>query len=291
MITRIKHFLRISYLVARTRILNVFYGKPKVKSDVETIDRILSEGASVSRFGDGEIAIINGQQLGFQNSDKKLAHRLDQVLRSKSDMMICIPDIYTVSSIRKLTFDSKIFWLNELLHNRHIWYSIPKDTVYYDACITRPYIRIRDKNHSRLLFEKLKEVWRGRDVVIVEGKQSRLGVGNDLFDDCHRVSRILCPPKNAFAAYEAILDACTQLPKDVLLLLSLGPTASVLAYDLNELGYQAFDLGHIDLEYEWYLQKAATRTVIKHKAVNELYTEAEMVHDEMYEKQIIKIID
>lgn len=291
MVVQLKHFLKVTYLVFRTRLLNLFFRKPKVKSDIETIDRIIEQKSSVSRFGDGEIAIINGVQLGFQSHDDKLAQRLDQVLRSENDMMICIPDIYTIKSIRKLTFESKVFWMNELLHNRHIWYSIPRNKTYYDACFTRPYIRIRNKEHSKLLFEKLKEVWHERDVVIVEGKQSRLGIGNDLFDGCRSISRILCPPKNAFAAYEKILQVCMQLPKDALLILSLGPTASVLAYDLHKLGYQACDLGHIDLEYEWFLQKAQTRTAIKHKAVNELHTEAEQMHDEKYEKQIIAVIN
>jgi hypothetical protein len=39
--------------------------------------------------------------------------------------------------------------------------------------------------------------------------------------------------------------------KNILILISLGPTATVLAYDLAKLGYWAIDIGHIDNEYEW----------------------------------------
>ena len=38
------------------------------------------------------------------------------------------------------------------------------------------------------------------------------------------------------------------------MLLSLGMTATVLAYDLAKLGYWAIDMGHLDIEYEWYLK-------------------------------------
>jgi len=30
----------------------------------------------------------------------------------------------------------------------------------------------------------------------------------------------------------------------------LGPTTTVLAYDLYKNGYQAIDIGHVDLEHE-----------------------------------------
>lgn len=35
-------------------------------------------------------------------------------------------------------------------------------------------------------------------------------------------------------------------------MISLGPTATVLAYDLFKAGYQAIDFGHVDVEYEWW---------------------------------------
>ena len=35
-------------------------------------------------------------------------------------------------------------------------------------------------------------------------------------------------------------------------LIALGQTATVLAYDLSEAGLQAIDPGHVDVEYEWY---------------------------------------
>ena len=93
-------------------------------------------------------------------------------------------------------------------------------------------------------FDELREIWNNRDIVFVEGEKSRLGVGNDLFDNVRSIKRILCPISDAFDRYNDILSAALNLEKDALLLIALGPTATVLSYDLFKAGYQAIDIGH-----------------------------------------------
>ena len=66
-----------------------------------------------------------------------------------------------------------------------------------------------------------------------------------------------------------ILNEAKKLDKNKLILLALGPTATVLAYDLSKLGYQAIDIGHIDIEYEWFLQGAKEKVAIENKYVGE----------------------
>ena len=50
-----------------------------------------------------------------------------------------------------------------------------------------------------------------------------------------------------------------------MILITLGPTATILAYDLAMQGYQAIDLGQVDNEYEWFLRHATERIVIEGK--------------------------
>lgn len=72
----------------------------------------------------------------------------------------------------------------------------------------------------------------------------------------------------------------------------MGPTATVLAYDLACRGYQALDIGHLDLEYEWYLMGTNTKVNIPHKYVNEVCG-GEVVsdcNDENYISQIVSNI-
>ena len=84
-----------------------------------------------------------------------------------------------------------------------------------------------------------------------------------------------------------------KIKKNILILISLGPTATVLAYDLCKLGYQAIDVGHIDIEYEWFLKNASTKVVVENKFVNEVNNGENnftKVKDKLYYKQIIKTI-
>ena len=57
-----------------------------------------------------------------------------------------------------------------------------------------------------------------------------------------------------------------------LICITLGPAATVLAYDLGKAGIQAIDIGQLDNEYEWYLQGVQERTEIKGKMVAEIKT-------------------
>ena len=111
MITEIKHFIRMGYLYTQTRIINLCRKKPVVRDDLSTLDKLVKEGNSIARFGDGEIALLNGQDIKFQAAAPELARRLKEVLDTNVDgMLVGIPNIFTIKSMRLLTFDSKLFW-------------------------------------------------------------------------------------------------------------------------------------------------------------------------------------
>ena len=63
----------------------------------------------------------------------------------------------------------------------------------------------------------------------------------------------------------------------------------VQAYDLYRAGFQAIDIGHMDLEYEWYRQKTGGRCEVKHKYNNECDggDNVEDIHDAKYEAEIV----
>ncbi|MDS7999103.1 GT-D fold domain-containing glycosyltransferase, partial [Streptococcus pneumoniae] len=72
--------------------------------------------------------------------------------------------------------------------------------------ISRPYMDLKDKTTSVAHFEKLKQLWDERDILIVEGENSRSGVGNDLFDNAQSVERIICPSRNAYGKVQVIQE-------------------------------------------------------------------------------------
>jgi len=124
--------------------------------------------------------------------------------------------------------------------------------------------------------------------LIVEGETSRSGVGNDLFDNAHSIKRIICPARDAYSYIEQIQKAIIQHAENRLILLMLGPTAKVLAYNLSELGYRAIDIGHIDSEYEWFKMGATEKVRFTHKHTADFNEDGIKLEDDaVYEQQII----
>lgn len=80
--------------------------------------------------------------------------------------------------------------------------------------------------------------------------------------------------------------------KSKLILIALGPTATVLSFDLSVNEYTALDIGHIDIEYEWFLQKTVEKTPVKNKYIGEIPgdTNVSEILDIKYESQIIRKI-
>ena len=112
-------------------------------------------------------------------------------------------------------------------------------------------------------------MWKDRDVVLIEGEKSRVGIGNDFFSEVKSLQRILCPVRDAYSAIDRIYKRVLDFGKDTLILLALGPTATVLAYRLHKAGYQALDIGHMDIEYEWCKLGVEKKIPIKGKYTNE----------------------
>ena len=48
--------------------------------------------------------------------------------------------------------------------------------------MTRPYMDYADHHIVKKWFTSLMRIWENRDIVLIEGCKSRLGVGNNLFE-------------------------------------------------------------------------------------------------------------
>ena len=140
---------------------------------------------------------------------------------------------------------------------------------------------------------KLKQIWKEKDILIVEGALTRSGVGNDLFDNTKSVKRILAPSRNAYQKVNKIEQMIRENAEDRLVLLMLGPTAKVIVDDLQDLDNQLIDLGHIDSEYEWFKMGATYKVKLKNKHTAEFNFDEniEAVHDQTYENEIIGKIE
>lgn len=139
----------------------------------------------------------------------------------------------------------------------------------------------------------MKQLWSGRDLLIVEGALTRSGVGNGLFTNTKSIKRIIAPSKNAYQKIDQIEQMIRENAEDRLVLLMLGPTAKVIVDDLQDLDNQLIDLGHIDSEYEWFKMGATYKVKLKNKHTAEFNFDEniEAVHDQTYENETIGKIE
>ncbi|MDR0220578.1 MAG: GT-D fold domain-containing protein [Lachnospiraceae bacterium] len=242
----------------------------KVMSIDETLDELLATEKSLMRFGDGEVALIKGADLHFQKHDPQLAAKMKQLLHYDYDnLLVTIPDIF--DGLEQYQARSKAFWREHLLFCRKYYYRYcDRNKVYGQTGVSRAYDQFADKSPCAGWFAKIRKIWDNKKVVVVEGTVTHNGVGNDLLDTAATVERIICPAQNAAEVYAEILAACREYPKDRLFLVSLGPTAKLLAEDLYNDGYRVLDIGQLDMEYEWFLRKATEKIPLaKHRIVGE----------------------
>ena len=284
----------ISIMAIKDEIIKILFSPPRILGSAETIDKIIAEKTSVSRFGDGEISLLlKIRDIGFQNSNENLSKKLFDTLKNKdSNLLVCLPKIFNDDDLKIFNTKAYFFWNKYVIKNRFLIYKlIDRNKIYGNSLFTRNYIDIKNKNGIDQYFQFIKRIWDNKDVIIVEGRYTRFGVNNDLLSNASSVKRILCPEKNAFDKYEIIYNCILNQNKKALYLLALGPTATVLAADLSKEGFWAIDIGHLDIEYEWFLMHAAWKTKVNNKYVNEtndIITEKnDDFFDEAYEKQII----
>lgn len=268
------------YFYEKRRIfeLHTRYRLP-IMGTKRTINYIRKHRCSIARYGDGEFRLmmkVENLNLSFQSKSLQLSEMLLDVLkRDNSNLLLCFPRYF--NSTRGLKEEAKHFWIEWGRRNQNqikivelIRENAKNQKKFGDALISRPYMDMSSPSLAKRIFPQLKKLWEQQDILILEGEQTRLGIGNDLFANARTVKRILAPAINAFDSYEELKKAVIDNYKGELLLIALGPTATVLAADFSERDIWALDIGHVDIEYEWYLNGAKTKTAIKGKYTNEV---------------------
>ena len=274
-----------------------------IESKESTISYIVDNRCSLSRFGDGEfkqiLALENNRSknadIGFQKFDKKLALRLKDVLASNNDnLAIGLPSPMFARNLHKMKRFPRQYWMDQsqLYFEPLRRWTIP-GKIYYDSFISRFYMDFKiNKSRTKKYISKLKQLWDKRNIIIVEGEKTRLGVGNDLFSNSNSIHRIICPSTNAFSKIDCIEEAIIHHYKsDNLVLVALGPTATVIAADMSKINIQTIDIGHVDIEYEWFNRASKFKEPIPGKFVNEAHLSFEECNNLcVYNSQIVETI-
>ena len=231
----------------------------------------------------------------FQSVNLELAERLRQIISADEveNIIVAIADDF--GCLEKYTEEAadgiRMYMTPE--KRKSIMKFIDMTRKYYDAYVTRPYLIYKDRKNAENIFLLFKKIWDGRSIVLVEGENAGIGIGNDLFSNVIEIKRILCPQQNAWNKYREIMEGIHSVAKPgELVCVSLGPTATVITYDLAKEGIQAIDIGQLDNEYEWFIRNAENRMQIPGKMTAEVNQKCEYyaVKNSEYLLQVVKRI-
>ena len=224
---------------------------PAVLTTRETLEFVTKNRASLCRFGDAEfdVCLHLDKDDPYQRPSEELSQRLREILQygCKAKLVVAIPPFNSSTNNLRDFFGTLSFWE---------WYWLVRFNVLRPFLIGAPYGNSFVSRSSVFYENTLEEVctlWEGRDVVFVIGKGGRFIFDQRLFGCIASHETIFVPPCNAFSEYDRVFAECRKFERDRLFLIAAGPTATVLAFDLHKLGYQAIDIGHISICYREYL--------------------------------------
>lgn len=220
----------------------------------ETLCLMENNQISFLRYGDGEIAIMNGSSIPFQEYDAKLARKLRKMLKTDIEgLKVGIP-YYYMHPVKALNHFTQNFAKALSSQRKFLCKNCNKDMVYIDTCITQIYQTYENYNF-RKYYERMQKLLTGKDITLVCGEGVFDKLEYKAFDVCKSVAFVTAPSMNAYARYDEILKAVLKTGKNRLVCIVLGPTAKALAYDLHKKGYQVWDMGHYFKDYDAYMRK------------------------------------
>lgn len=214
---------------------------PKVWSEEKTLQYLVEHRSSICRFGDGELKLMVGERhKSFQDVNHALNARLKQVLDSNDpNILIGIHPVRDFDGLGRIWQKFIIRIGREVLALLDGQRSYPSMGAF----------RVLPDHSEAALIERvqlIKQIWQDRKVLLVVGENSRFTFEEVLFNNARSVDFLYAPAKNAFEQYDDILNRIRDYdPGEYLIMPVLGPTATVLAYDLAKLGYQAIDFGQM----------------------------------------------
>lgn len=234
--TRVSMLSQMSLVSLRKDLQEMIFSKQL--GYLDTLETIQKNRMSFSRFGDGEFLLISDYErhLRFQRNSPGLQKELAEVLMAPSpNLLVGLPD-------RSQTLHWERIW-------PRVWPKIepliPKNTIFGNADVSR---RFCFELHGRDGVQAWRRIWNDRDVTLVYGAGSRFTAIPELFDGVKSIRRIESEPTNAYSDLDRLATEITEANPDIVLI-ALGPAATVLSKRLCESGIQALDIGHLSSSY------------------------------------------
>lgn len=221
---------------------------PKTLSIEKSLNRIIEDTLSVGRFGDGEFRLMyeDNYSLDFQEYNNELSNKLRDIFEKQSSN-----DFNYMNGITWGYGGDPYFRASMIYTYNH---AVKNKSNFLDAKITW-----RLEDHSNV--ELWKRIFLNKKLVIITGLGSDFIYNDDLFGISKSIQMVYTTPVNAWDNYDSLYHYCQTLDEDNLILLSLGPTATVLSFELAKIGFQALDIGALSNKFCEYQSKSENKTI------------------------------
>lgn len=246
------------YFEKRKYLSGAYENKLTILDTEETLSALEKAQFSFLRMGDGEIAIMNGDGIPFQEANEKLGRRLRELLTVQEEgLKIGIP-YYYMHPIKNMNTFVQNFTYALGKQRKFLLSNCNEKNTYIDTCLTQVYQTYGEYDFETY-YARMQNLLKGKDVTVICGEGVLDKLQYQALDVCNSVEYVYGPSMNAYSEYTNLLEQAKKIDKKRLVLVILGPTAKVLVYDLYKAGYTAWDMGHYLKDYDAY-KKQRPRT-------------------------------
>lgn len=212
---------------------------PNVLGEWDTLTKVL-EGASIARYGDGELKLMQGRRCVSQTPDEALRDELVTIIGQRSPhALVGIPTLDKRSPKFHLWDGMKAKWLPFL---------DPK-ALYVSSFITRP--DSAPWAGTKEFFDAVESLWKGQRVTFV-GNGVRSLTPKFLMDTgAEHVDWVECSYAHSYVQIDELVRQA-RAKGNHRILLCVGPTATCMAERLAVAQHHAIDLGHIGMFWRRY---------------------------------------
>mgnify|MGYP002520784501 CR=1 FL=1 len=224
-------------------LYNLFYillkpRKPKINFiwDEELVKYSLLNKKSLIRFGDGEYRIMySNKGIEYQTFSKELQIDLNKIFSQydESSYLICIPPFF-VKDIKWFMKNDKKYLSCFSKPRYHFLSKQKKNMKYGDAFLFR--------KGNEQTFNKL---WTNQNkILLIHNDEKR----KDIFEKKYnkKIEFIKTPSRDSYKECDEIIKKVLAINNinDYIVLVSAGPAAKVIAYELSKRGIWTVDTGH-----------------------------------------------
>ena len=240
--------------VNKAVIKSKFIELPQIKNNFETLENLINTQNSFIRFGDGEYAIMDGNDIPFQKHHPQLAETLREVIYNEFPGLITgLPYEHLFPEKEKYNPIVKDYANEYLSRNLDLFCKfVNPNKLYYSSSLSQLYPVYKEYDFEKH-FSMFRQIWDKKKVLLVCGDRVISNLKHNILDNALDIKTIFGPTIDAYCEYNNLLNNILEKSeKDRLIIFALGPAGKALAYELYKKGYRVLDIGHTFKDYDTY---------------------------------------